>query len=324
MQSTSQANSIDPTGGAPIFLVGAERSGTTLLRLMLDHHPRLAWCEEFEYAVDWIAPDGRFPDAARYADWLESDRIFLNSGFQIDRSLDYAALVRSFLEQKRQRNGKPIVGATVHRHFDRLLSVWPDARFVHLLRDGRDVAPSCIGMGWNGNVWTACDRWIEAENLWQSVRRQVGAERTHDVTYEDLISRPEETLTGICRFLGVDYSSAMLDYSRTTSYRAPDPHHTQQWRKKLSEREVRLIESRIGPMLAERNYPPSGFPPLAVSAWKRWGLRIQDRWFRTQFRARRLGLPLLTADFLSRRLGLAGWQKRLRPRINAVQSRYVK
>jgi len=324
MQSSSQANSNDPTGDAPCFLVGAERSGTTLLRLMLDHHPRLAWCEEFEYAVDWISPDGRFPDAGRYADWLESDRIFLNSGFRIDRSLDYAALVRSFLEQKRQGDGKPIVGATVHRHFDRLLSVWPDARFVHLLRDGRDVAPSCIGMGWNGNVWTACDRWIEAESLWQSVRRQVGKERTHDVTYEDLIRRPEETLAGICRFLGVDYSPAMLDYSRTTSYHAPDPNHTQQWRKKLSEREVRLIESRIGPMLAERHYPASGFPPLAVPAWQRWGLRMQDRWFRTQFRARRLGLPLLAADFLSRRLGLAGWQKRLRPRINAVQSRYVK
>ncbi|MEL7520985.1 MAG: sulfotransferase, partial [Cyanobacteria bacterium J06553_1] len=45
----------------PIFLVGAERSGTTLLRIMLDHHPQQAWCHEFEYAVDLLDESGGFP-----------------------------------------------------------------------------------------------------------------------------------------------------------------------------------------------------------------------------------------------------------------------
>jgi hypothetical protein len=58
----------------------------------------------------------------------------------------------------------------VHRHYDRLLRLWPEARFIHLVRDPRDVASSCIGMGWAGNVWTGVTRWIEAERLWDEVR----------------------------------------------------------------------------------------------------------------------------------------------------------
>ncbi|MEP0844220.1 MAG: sulfotransferase, partial [Phycisphaerae bacterium] len=59
----------------PVFLVGAERSGTTLARLMLDHHPRIAWLNEFEYAVDLIGPQG-WPDVNAYCDYLETNRIF--------------------------------------------------------------------------------------------------------------------------------------------------------------------------------------------------------------------------------------------------------
>lgn len=52
----------------PIFLVGAERSGTTVLRLMLDHHPQIAWCYEFEYAVDQMLDNGDFPKLEAYND----------------------------------------------------------------------------------------------------------------------------------------------------------------------------------------------------------------------------------------------------------------
>src|SRR6185369_10561789 len=88
------------------------------------------------------------------------------TGFTVDRSLSYPQLIDSFLQQQRARSNKPLVGATVHRHFDRLLRIWPVARFVHLVRDGRDVARSVIEMGWAGNLWTGCDRWIDAEQLW--------------------------------------------------------------------------------------------------------------------------------------------------------------
>ena len=91
----------------PTFLVGAEHSCTTLLGLMLDHHPQISCYHEFEYAVDLIRGNN-FPKLQDYYQFLETNRIFQSSGFEIDPKLDYPQLINSFLEQKQQ--GKPPCG----------------------------------------------------------------------------------------------------------------------------------------------------------------------------------------------------------------------
>lgn len=75
----------------PIFLVGAERSGTTVLRLMLDHHPKIAWCSEFEYAVDiggkWCGVTGQITEkenVVRELDYKQNFRRFALSPTRID------------------------------------------------------------------------------------------------------------------------------------------------------------------------------------------------------------------------------------------------
>ncbi len=308
----------------PIFLVGAERSGTTVLRLMLDHHPQIAWCNEFEYAVDRISETGEWPNLHQYYDWLADHRIFLATGFKIDRALTYPQLVNSFLVQKRDREHKPLVGATVHRHFDRLLRIWPDARFIHLLRDGRDVANSCIGMGWAGNLWTGVERWIEAECLWENLTQIIPAERWVEITYENLISEPVKTLTYLCDFIGVPYHEAMLSYSDKTTYDLPDPKFTQQWRRKFSDAQIQLVESRIANMLKKRGYELSGLPIINISSLTQKRLRLQDWWYRWNFRLQRYGLPLFVSDYLSRNLGIVSWQKQVRQKIIAIEKRYIK
>src|SRR3954447_14559523 len=79
------AATADPGSGAarvrsPIFLVGSVRSGTTLLRLMLDHHPEVAFLHEFGYAVDLLKGDA-WPAAHEFHRFLVADRIFQASGF---------------------------------------------------------------------------------------------------------------------------------------------------------------------------------------------------------------------------------------------------
>lgn len=313
-----------PLINQPVFLVGAERSGTTLLRLMLDHHPQIAWCNEFEYAVDYISETGAWPNLDDYYQRLSDDRIFSATGFEIDRSLTYPQLVNSFLVQKRDRNHKPIVGATVHRHFDRLLHIWPDARFIHLVRDGRDVANSCIGMGWAGNLWTGVERWIEAEALWEKLTQTIPAERRIEITYENLISEPVKTLTNLCDFIGVPYDEAMLSYNEKTTYDLPDPKLTQQWRRKLSDAQLQLVESRIANMLKERGYELSGLPIINISPLTQKQLKLQDWWYRVNFRVKRYGLPMFLADYLSRRIGTKKWQKEIRQKIIAIEKRYIK
>ena len=307
----------------PIFLVGAERSGTTLLRLMLDHHSQLAWCNEFEYSVDLIS-NGNLPELDVYYSWLETHRIFQATNFKIDRDLNYSQLINSFLIQKQIREGKPLVGATVHRHFDRLLPIWSNAKFIHIVRDGRDVARSCIGMGWAGNVWTGVERWIEAENLWADFSQSLSPWQKTEITYESLICDPQNVLENLCSFLEISFEPQMLAYDRTTSYNLPNPKFIYQWKHKLSDLEIQLIESRIADMLQERNYELSNLPSIQVTPVMVQKLKLQDWLKQRQFRIKRFGLPLFLADNLSRRLQLNSWQKSVKLKINDVQKSYLK
>jgi hypothetical protein len=309
---------------SPIFLVGAERSGTTLLRLMLDHHPKMAFNYEFEYAVDQIDAKGKWPDLAVYYDYLSTNRIFLNSGFTVDESLDYPTLINSFLQQKRQRDKKPLVGATVHHEFHHLLKIWPDAKFIHLLRDGRDVARSNILMGWAGNLFTGVDRWITAETLWEELSKQLAPEQQYTVRYEDLIEKPEQQLKHICDFIGVPFNQAMFDYVKTSTYSFPDASIKERWRKQLTDYEIQLAECKIASLLKERDYPLSGLPLLKNSIGLRWRMSLHSRWKQHLFRINRYGFALYSQDILSRRLHLKRWQKQVRHRLNACDTQYLK
>jgi hypothetical protein len=306
----------------PFFLVGSERSGTTLLRLMLAHHRRIECAPEFEFLVEQV-PEAGWPALEPYYEWLATNRIFVPHGFAVDRALDYPALMRSFLAQYCRRSAKPIHGATCHKHFDRLLRIWPRARLVHLLRDGRDVARSCIGMGWAGNVWHGAERWIAAEELWASLARDLPPAQRCELRYEDLIRAPEQELARVCAFLGTDYDPGMLDYSRDSSYERPDPKLIGQWRKKLAPAELALLEARIGPMLRARGYEESGVPAARVGPWRRFLLALDDRAGRFRFRRARYGLRHVLCAKLARVLGLAAWSRKLLLEANAIDDRHL-
>ena len=305
-----------------MFLVGAERSGTTLLRLMLDHHPRICFNAEFEFVVDRVSEDGDYPPLPDYLEWLETESMFLAAGLRVDRTASYPVLVHSFLAQRLVDTGKSIVGATVHRHFERLTHLWPDARFLHLVRNPRDVAPSCVEMGWAGNVWTGVERWIEAERCADRLRPRIPADRWLEERYESLVSDPVASLSRICAFLGVEYDDRMLAYPASTTYGPVDPSLANRWRERLSDRDVRLVEARVGPLLASRGYEASGLEPRHVNSAAEWCLRAQDWVARVRFRVRRFGLLLVASEFLLRRLGLRSLQKPLRLRIQEINASY--
>jgi len=316
-------NMTSATSNDPIFLVGAERSGSTLLRLVLSHHSRIAWLNEFEYSVDMIDSPDHWPDADPYHEWLRTHRIFQASGLRCEGDT-YPEIVRGFLSQFAQRSGRPIVGATVHRNFDRLLRLWPDARFIHILRDPRDVARSCIGMGWAGNVYAGARLWIDAEQTWGRLIDQADPSRRIEVRYEDLVRDPDRALRPVCAFLGVDYEPGMLEIGATTTYERPDPSFAEQWRRKLTDAEIRLVESRVGDLLASRGYEPSGLPHLQVSWRRRALLNVHDRIGRLRFRIDRFGPRLWLADLVARRFGLSSLRVRTTRRMNEITAAHLK
>ncbi len=312
------------TSGAPIFLVGTERSGTTLLRLMLDHHPKLAFQFESEYMVQFVGDDGAMPDPKWVVDTLATDRIFNLAGFTSDTSGDYPQLVNGWLEQKRQQDGKPIVGATIHTHFDRAPYIWPDAKYIHLLRDPRDVANSCVVMGWYGNAYAATDHWVEAMRCWDALCEKVPEDRRLLVRYEDLIENPVDTLTGICSFLGIEYDQAIFDYIDGSTYHYPDPKLTYQWKRKMPEDELRRVEGKIGDEMVKRGYELSGKDPIKLSPSEVQKVYKQSDWGRRRFALKRFGLMLMLAENLGRRLKLKGLHDWAVVRKNAIEAKHIR
>ncbi len=205
-----------------------------------------------------------YPSLNSYYEYLENDRIFRSTGFVIDKNLNDPELVNNFLEQKQTLKPKKLIGATVHRHFDRVLYIWSEARFIHIIRDPRDVARSCIGMGWAGNVWYGIDRWIETEKLWDKLKQKISTDRYIEIHYENLISEPVKNLTFICEFLNFAYDSSMLNYDQNSTYSKPDPKLIKQWKTKLSDSQIQLIESKIGDLLTQKQYQPSGLPKIEI------------------------------------------------------------
>ena len=310
---------------SPVFLIGAERSGTTLLRLMLDGHPQIAWPCEFDFAFEWPeATVGDWPKRIDYWQQLAESRPARRARIVIDASLEFPELVRSLLEQLRRRTHKPVLGVTAHRHYGRILRLWPEARFIYLLRDGRDVARSHIEMGWAGNVWASAPVWREAEREWRQASALIPRENRIEVRYEDLIRDPKRELSRICEFLDLDYAPEMLEYPLRSSYAAPDPRVIERWRDSLTARELGWLEREIGPELRARGYAASRARPAWIPAPRRLALQLGDRAGRLRFRVRRYGARLWVKHQVARRFRLAAFAHAASRQMHTIDAAYLK
>jgi hypothetical protein len=159
---------------------------------------------------------------------------------------------------------------------------------------------------------------MEAERLWDRVRPELSADRYFEVRFEALFEDPEQFLTTLCEFLELNYDPAMLEYPADTTYELPQPETAYSWKRKARAEEVQLVEARIGGMLAERGYTPSGLPRLALSARDIARLRRQDRIARIKFGINQLGLPLYVAELVTRRLKIHWLHRPLRLKVQAI------
>ena len=308
----------------PVFLVGAERSGSTMLSLMLNDHPEVCWLSEFGYSVDKLGEDGGWPDLDSYRRWLSCHRQFTGTGFVIDEDLNYPQLVNSFLLQKQQRQGTPFVGATLHRHFDRLLTIWTDAKFVHILRDPRDVARSTFRTGWEGHIYYGADRWLHAERTWERIIQNISTDRYVELRYERLLEDPESELYPVWKLIGADPSEYVMKYFESSSYDRPKPNNAYQWKTKLGRYELQLIENRLGSMIAEKGYEPSANPPIRISKLARLGIDFQNRWGRMMSRRRQYGTLMWLASIIASRLPFEALFRIVRLKLNEIERRQLK
>jgi Sulfotransferase family len=278
------------------FVVGVGRSGTTLLRMMLDAHPQLAVPPETQFLPELLDAADRGARGAELTEAITSARNW--DDFRLDRErlaerigeeADAAEALRSFYGLYAERRGKPRWGDKTPKHvtrMPRIAATLEEARFVHLIRDGRDVALSRRrrGMG-------AAKPMAETAELW---RRRIARARTQarrlrgrylELRFEDLVADPEPALRSACDLIELEYDPAMLDYhdgaagrlaelgtdldeaggriarsggerlaSHALATEPPRGERTGAWRSEMSEADRREFESVAGSLLAELGY----------------------------------------------------------------------
>jgi hypothetical protein len=269
----------------PIFIVGGPRSGTTLLRNMLNRHPAIAICRETEF-FHWVFARRRtFGDlgdtrnrrqvvtaylATRRIHRMQVDLLALERTL-LEEGSSYPALFLSLLNFFAQSRGRNRCGEkTPHNALvaEMLCQWYPGAKIIHLLRDPRDAVSSMLRMPWApGNVRTNVGSWLQF-NL--AAWRLRSSPRYLLVRYEALVAQPENELGRICDFLGEEYSSSMLvpNWDPTADLpwfqRAEEPVTTGRlgrWREELSADRIALTEWYVGDHMRTFGYEVEGKPP---------------------------------------------------------------
>jgi Sulfotransferase family len=281
----------------PFFVVGCPRSGTRLLRLMLNAHPRLAVPRESHFVVG-LAP--RFP-------WSRLPSIDDVIGFyrfhywNIDESLlrrrvaearpdDYAGLVEAIFEAYATAHGKERWGDKTPDHVDHMDLIdrlFPGARFIHLIRDGRFVAASLSEVEeWGPPSAVSGAFWWKAKLKRGRRGGRRFPDRYMEVRLEDLVADPEGQLRRICAFIGEDYSASMLDYAEVARSEYSDPEDEaatlsgppartrSDWTTGLSPSERRAVAAVCGPTQEELGYETTRRTPsgLAIA----YAMRARD------------------------------------------------
>lgn len=287
----------------PTFLVGTHRSGTTLLGLILDSHPDVSWFHHFEWVVSHLQLNQPWPSVPEYCQVLREDYGFKAWNLTLpEQCSSYPEAVNNFLEQRSQAAGKPRCGATVHTRYPALSKLWPQARFIHMTRDPRDVAASVIVKGWAATPWHAAKRWRQAEELWDQLAAQLPDDRKLVVRFEDLVSDPVTILHQVADFMEIPYTEDFFNYTQHTPYGYPDGKMASKWKKKMDPKDAELVELSVGDMLEKRGYERTT-QRTQITKSEQLALYCKNRWTIFSARSQRYGFPLWLAQFASRKLG---------------------
>jgi hypothetical protein len=263
-----------------VFLVGMPRSGTKLLRELLNRHSAIAIFPNESHFIPGLqrraGPYGDLRDrdafSALYAELAGT--IFFErlerQGIVIDEDEWFGRLqggdIRHALEALfdcyAAMTGARIVGDKTPEYLTAiplLSELFPGAKFVHIMRDPRDYALS-MRNAWGKSLLRAAQRW-------KTRIRKFGADvRAHpveylEVRYEDLVSDPRPILQKTCDFLGVPFEPAMLTLEQpvenlgdTQGAATIVRDNFGKWKQELGEDEVRQIEAIAGKLMSELGY----------------------------------------------------------------------
>jgi hypothetical protein len=251
-----------------VFILGNPRSGTSLFRLMLNSHSMINATPECGFLHWWYK---------KYADWdsscVTSNRLDeyisdLESSKRIeDWKMDYAQLkekivqenpdnyaklgeiVYVFYGEQKGKKAKVIADKNNYyiNHFNDLNEIWPDAKYILVIRDGRDVACSYLNIETlvtnspykpklSTDIKTIAKEWLTNNQNVLSFSESLNNNQFMVIRYEDFVTDSELYLTKVCNFLGLNFESNMLNYYIKNAKEQDEPLSSLDWKKKTLEK----------------------------------------------------------------------------------------
>jgi hypothetical protein len=306
----------------PVFVVGCPRSGTTMLQLMLHSHPRVAVPPETRFLLPAYYRRRAYGDTRqaenrrKLAEWIATGpntkfrELGLDQAEFIQTAMmgpgSFGSVIGTVFKMYAERFGKPRWGdkrPSYFKHVPVLLRMFPDAQFIHLIRDGRDCVASLREMPWYSlDTYHAVANWAEAIDFGRHNAARLPEDSYYELRYEDLTADPETELKKLCVFLGEEFDPAMCEPRHVAQLAVPahkvwhrNTHgevttsRAGSWTTRLEPWEIALCEDVLGERLTASGYELTGAPKAErrdVAAYKtalskrraaRWKRRNRDR-----------------------------------------------
>ena len=273
----------------PVFIGACPRSGTTLLRTMLNAHPDLAIPRETRFLpVIWEARP-RFGDLAEAANrrklgraifrkgWTGARRLGVDPAVGIERLVaappTLGSLLGTCFQLYAETTGKSRWGdkrPMYARYLDAIFAMFPDAQFINVVRDPRAAVASMRKLEWfDGDIAPAVELWERSLRAVEPWRRRLRADQYVDIRYEDLVSDPAAALDRVTGFLGLasDGLDTMLSYHEAVDetatryhWRLTQPPTTaavRSWETALAPGEIAFVEKVTGQLMDGFGYDRS-------------------------------------------------------------------
>ncbi|WP_071590739.1 sulfotransferase [Synechococcus sp. PCC 7336] len=264
----------------PFFIVGSDRSGTTMLRLMLNMHSRLRIPRESwfipelmdSFSIDRPLTPQEVKDAfqlianhRRWQEWEISNDELMAVLTNLNQPT-LSELIDAIFRHCSNPLGKPRWGDKTPKYVHevlRLHELFPNAKFIHVIRDGRDVCLSLGGVGWYGHsIEDIANYWSHSVTSGISAGNELGGKYYLQINYEDLVLKTEAMLKNICHFLGEHYEPELNHFYLKSSgeispwekensihskvSRPPSPSDINRWKTAMSKVHLAIFEAYAG------------------------------------------------------------------------------
>lgn len=267
----------------PLFIIGMPRSGTKLLRDLLNGHTNFAIPVIESHFIPYLYRKfGNFPEFGRNCSFDEFYNDFRESSFVINmkqlnivmKKEDFGSItaettlaeifedILKYYAPKNLCDNRIIWGDKTPgylKHMGLLKKLFPQARFLHIIRDPRDYALS-VSNAWGKSRLRAADRWRKTLSTAREDGNFIGDDYL-EVFYESLLDSPEQTLTLICKFLDVNYENEMTILSNPTEnlgdakgYTTILKNNKQKYFMHFSPAMIKRIEELVYPVLSRTQY----------------------------------------------------------------------